>query len=282
MRFAVLNGRAHLVSPDGRSLVDVNAASNGALPAAANSCFAEWNALREFASSNTHFDIPLDERQLDAPSPDARQVFGIGLNYRSHAEESSMDIPTSPLTFPKFPSSITSPHGDVVLSGPLVDFEAEVVAVISAGGRNITEANAWNHVAGICPGQDISDRGLQFASNPPQFGLGKSRETFSPFGPWLVSPDELANKDALVVSCALNGEEMQRASTDDLIFSIPATIEYLSSIVELYPGDVIFTGTPGGIGATRKPPRFLASGDVLTTTIDGIATITNRIVARAS
>lgn len=280
MRFAVLNGRAHLVSGDGRFLVDINRASGGSLPAEPNACFARWNDVRRFAESNPNFDISLDEKLLDAPSPDARQVFGIGLNYRTHAEESGMEIPTSPLTFPKFPSSITSPHGDVIVSGPLVDFEAEVVAVISTGGRNIASGDAWNHVAGICPGQDVSDRGLQFASSPPQFGLGKSRETFSPFGPWLVSPDELANKDALVVSCMLNGEEMQRASTDDLIFSIPTTIEYLSSIVHLYPGDVIFTGTPGGIGATRKPPRFLAAGDVLTTTIDAVGTITNRIVAR--
>jgi 2,4-diketo-3-deoxy-L-fuconate hydrolase len=282
MRFAVVNGRAQLVSQDGRSLVDVESASGGSLPADPNRCFTQWAALLAFAAKNPHPTGDLDPTLLDAPSPNARQVFGIGLNYRSHAEESGMDIPTSPLTFPKFPSSITAGNGDVIVAGGLVDFEAEVVVVISSGGRNIASNDAWNHVAGVCPGQDVSDRGLQFASSPPQFGLGKSRETFSPFGPWLVSPDELDARDSLSLSCTLNGEEMQRASTDDLIFSVPDTIAYLSSIVELYPGDVIFTGTPGGIGATRKPPRFLAPGDVLTTTIAGVGTITNRCVAPSS
>jgi 2-keto-4-pentenoate hydratase/2-oxohepta-3-ene-1,7-dioic acid hydratase in catechol pathway len=130
----------------------------------------------------------------------------------------------------------------------------------------------------VCPGQDISDRGLQFSSTPPQFGLGKSRAGFSPFGPWLVSVDELANRDCLEISCSVNGIEMQRSLTNDLIFSVSQIIEFLSSVVELLPGDVIFTGTPGGVGVSRKPPLFLKSGDIITTTLTGIGTLTNHCI----
>lgn len=279
MRFAVMNARAHVVSPDGTSMVDIESASKGVLPSDPAACFARWNEVRRFAESLDTFDVPCDQQLLEAPSMRPLQVFGIGLNYRSHAEESGMEIPREPLTFPKFTSSINLPNGDVPIRGSVVDFEAEVVIVLADGGRNIPANRAWDAVAGVCVGQDISDRGVQFASKPPQFGLGKSLRGFSPFGPWLVSPDELVDRDRLTVSCALNGEEMQRASTDDLIFSVPSIIEYLSSLVELLPGDVVFTGTPGGIGATRKPPRFLHPGDVLTTTVDGIGTIVNRCVS---
>ena len=152
------------------------------------------------------------------------------------------------------------------------------MVVIAAPGRNIEINNAWSHVAGVCPGQDISDRGLQFASSPPQFGLGKSKRGYSPFGPWLTSPDEISNKDEIIISCLLNGEEMQNSSTADLIFSVPEIVHFLSTIVELLPGDVIFTGTPGGVGVSRKPPVFLNSGDSIVTTLTGIGTITNRCV----
>lgn len=279
MKFAVHQGRAKLVSEDGGSMADVERASGGSLPSDPNACFARWTDVVAFAKTSIAYDEPCDVSTLDAPSPHARQVFGIGLNYRHHAEESNMPIPTAPLTFPKFPSSINAPYGDVIIDVPAGDFEAELVVVVGTGGRNIPAAQAWNALAGICVGQDISDRALQFASQPPQFGLGKSRLGYSPFGPWLTSPDSVPNRDALQLSCHLNGEEMQTTNTNDLIFSVTDLVTYLSSIVELLPGDVIFTGTPGGIGATRKPPRFLAPGDVLTTTLAGVATITNTCAA---
>ena len=278
MKFAVHAGRAKVVSPDSTSMLDLERASGGRLPSDPNSCFARWSEVVALANTTTNFDEPCVATELDAPSPHARQVFGIGLNYRHHAEESNMPIPTAPLTFPKFPSSINSPFGDVVIDVPAGDFEAELVVVVGSGGRNIEASRAWDAIAGICVGQDISDRALQFASQPPQFGLGKSRLGYSPFGPWLTSPDAVPNRDALQLSCLLNGEEMQSTNTNDLIFSVTDLVTYLSSIVELLPGDVIFTGTPGGIGATRKPPRFLAPGDVLTTSLAGVATITNTCV----
>ena len=271
-------GRSKVVSSDGKMMADVERSSGGRLPSDPNSCFARWSEVVAFANSSVNFDEPCDPTTLDAPSPHARQVFGIGLNYRHHAEESNMPIPTAPLTFPKFPSSINAPFGDVIIDVPAGDFEAELVVVVGSGGRNIEAPRAWDAIAGLCVGQDISDRALQFASQPPQFGLGKSRLGYSPFGPWLTSPDAVPNRDALHLSCHLNGEEMQTTNTDDLIFSVTDLVTYLSSIVELLPGDVIFTGTPGGIGATRKPPRFLAPGDVLTTSLEGVATITNTCV----
>lgn len=279
MRFASINGRAHLVSPDGTMALDIDRASGGALPASPMDCFSVWRALRSWAAGRGDFDVPVTRDQLDAPSPSPRQMFGIGLNYRSHAIESKMEIPTAPLTFPKFSSSVNAPFGKVAITGTAVDFEAELVVVIADGGRDIPANDAWRHVAGVCAGQDISDRALQFAGKPPQFGLGKSRAGYSPFGPWLTSPDEISNPDRLTISCAINGEEMQRASTDDLIFSVPAIIDYLSSVVELYPGDVIFTGTPGGIGAMRQPPRFLQPGDTLTTSLHGLGDLHHSCVS---
>ena len=243
MKFAVHAGRAKVVSPDSTSMADIERASGGRLPSDPNSCFARWSEIVDFANGARTFDEPCVTTELDAPSPHARQVFGIGLNYRHHAEESNMPIPTAPLTFPKFPSSINSPFGDVVIDVPAGDFEAELVVVVGSGGRNIEASRAWDAIAGICVGQDISDRALQ-------------------------------------LSCQLNGEEMQSTNTNDLIFSVTDLVTYLSSIVELLPGDVIFTGTPGGIGATRKPPRFLVPGDVLTTSLAGVATITNTCVGR--
>jgi 2-keto-4-pentenoate hydratase/2-oxohepta-3-ene-1,7-dioic acid hydratase in catechol pathway len=201
------------------------------------------------------------------------------LNYRSHAEESGLPIPTSPLTFAKYSSSIAHGDADIPLGGSSIDWEVELVVVIADGGRNIAHENAWDHVAGIAVGQDISDRALQFASQPPQFSLGKSRKNYSPFGPWLIDAADVPERDALHMTCTLNGETVQDTSTDDLIFSVSDIISYLSEIVQLLPGDVIYTGTPGGVGVSRQPAVFLKPGDVLVSTIDGIGTTTNRCIA---
>lgn len=139
-----------------------------------------------------------------------------------------------------------------------------------------SKADAWKHIAGISVGQDISDRALQFAAQPPHFDLGKSKKNYGPFGPWLVDAAEVADRDALRMTCTLNGEEVQNTLTDDLVFNVGDIVEYLSGIVELLPGDVIFTGTPGGVGVSRKPAVFLKPGDVLVSTIEGIGTTTNK------
>ncbi|MEY3806115.1 MAG: hypothetical protein RIR69_927 [Actinomycetota bacterium] len=279
-RFASKNGRAHLVvGPDNR-LVDLAEASQGKFTSEPIDAFRQWNEVREFASTVApDAGATCDVNELDAPSPWPTQVFGIGLNYRSHAEESGLPIPNAPLTFTKFSSSVAHGNADIPVAGTMVDWEVELVVVISDGGRNISRDDAWNHVAGIAVGQDISDRALQFASQPPQFSLGKSRQNYSPFGPWLIDARSVANRDELHMTCTLNGETVQDTNTNDLIFNVSDIVSYLSEIVQLLPGDVIFTGTPGGVGVSRKPQVFLKPGDVLVSTIDGIGTTTNRCVA---
>lgn len=279
LRLANVSGRAALVNDDGSMVLDLETASKGSFSPDPMDAFARWDAIRGFHASLSADAFAagsaIDPAKLGAPSPMPYQVFGIGLNYRTHAEESGMPIPSSPLTFTKFTSSIAAPHADIELRSTSVDWEVELVAVISSGGRDIPASRAWEHIAGVAVGQDISDRTLQFATQPPQFNLGKSRRGYSPFGPWLVDAAGLANRDALHMSMTLNGETVQDTLTDDLIFDVPAIVEYLSSIVELLPGDVIYTGTPGGVGMSFKPPRFLKPGDVIVSTIDGIGTTRN-------
>ena len=279
-RFTSKNGRSHLVvGPDNR-LVDLEKASNGTFTSEPIEAFRRWNEVRAFATTvSEDSGEPCEINALDAPSPWPTQVFGIGLNYRSHAEESGLPIPSSPLTFTKYSSSIAHGNADIPIVGSSIDWEVELVVVISSGGRNIPREKAWDHIAGISVGQDISDRALQFASQPPQFSLGKSRKNYSPFGPWLVDAATVSNRDSLHMTCTLNGEVVQDTNTDDLIFSVSDIVSYLSEIVQLLPGDVIFTGTPGGVGVSRKPQVFLKPGDVLVSSIDGIGTTTNRCVA---
>ncbi len=277
-RFACRQGRAQIMVGADNHLVDLSNASGGRFSPEPIEAFRRWDEVRDFASTITDAGTPCDVSELDAPSPWPLQVFGIGLNYRTHAEESGMPIPTQPLTFTKYSSSIAGPNVDIPLGGDKVDWEVELVVVISTGGRDIAVADAWDHVSGIAVGQDISDRALQFASQPPQFSLGKSRKNYSPFGPWLTDARDIANRDSLHMTCTLNGEVVQDTLTNDLIFSVPEIISYLSGIVQLLPGDVIFTGTPGGVGVSRKPAMFLKPGDVLTSSIDGIASTTNHCI----
>lgn len=219
---------------------------------------------------------PIAGAALDAPVPAPRQVFGIGLNYRDHAGESGMDLPPAPLTFTKFPSSIAGPTADVPLSGALVDWEVEIVAVIGRPASHVSVADAWDHVAGLTLGQDISDRAVQMTGTPPQFSLGKSFAAYSPIGPALVSTDAFADRDDIALWCDVNGERKQAARTSLLIFSIPVLVAYLSSICPLAPGDVIFTGTPSGVGMASG--TFLADGDVIDSGADAIGTLRNRCV----
>ncbi|MEN9802597.1 MAG: hypothetical protein RLZ37_1722 [Actinomycetota bacterium] len=282
LRFANIAGRSALVDADGTRYLDLESTSNGAFSPEPMDAFTRWDALRAFRAelAPSAFDTAplIDASLLGAPSPMPYQVFGIGLNYRTHAEESGMPIPTSPLTFTKFTSSIAAPNADIALGSATVDWEVELVVVISSGGRDISLDRAWDHVAGVAVGQDISDRTLQFATQPPQFNLGKSRRGYSPFGPWLIDASNLSDRDRLHMTMTLNGEKVQDTLTDDLIFDVPTIISYLSTIVELLPGDVIYSGTPGGVGMSFKPPRFLKPGDVIVSSIDGIGTTTNHCV----
>ncbi len=276
MSFTLANveHRAVLVDSDG-NYYDLATISGGALGPDPMAAIADLDALHELNGDLNEYEPSgsIAGAELEAPVPRPRNCFAVGLNYHAHAAEADMELPDNPLVFTKFPSCIVGPTADIDLSSETGDYEAELVVVIGKGGRNISAAAAWDHVAGLTGGQDISDRALQFAAKPPHFDLGKSRDTYGPTGPVLVSPDQFANRDAIAMSCDVNDERRQDGSTAHLIFDVPTLIEYLSAIITLAPGDMIFTGTPEGIGATQG--KFLRPGDVVTTVIEGIGTLRN-------
>lgn len=182
--------------------------------------------------------------------------------------------------FTKYVSSFSGPDTTVTIpEGGSVDWEVELVVVIGRETRGVGAGDAWNHIAGLTVGQDISERVGQLRGPAPQFGLGKSHPGFSPQGPWLVTPDHLPDPDDLELGCAIDGEGMQKGRTRDLIFPVPALVAELSRNVTLYPGDVIFTGTPAGVGAARDPKRFLAPGEQLDSWITGIGELHQTFIA---
>jgi 2,4-diketo-3-deoxy-L-fuconate hydrolase len=275
MKLANVNGRAALILGD--EIADVATASQGRFGPDPMAVYDDWSAFVEFASTVTTATGPLVDADLRSPVPAPRQVFAIGINYRSHAEESGMAIPDVPATFTKFPASLAGPFDDVEIVGETVDWEVELVAVFGQRADRVDEADAWTHVAGLTVGQDISDRHLQFTAGA-QFSLGKSRRGYGPMGPWLVTPDEVPDPDDLALGCAVDGEKVQDARTSDLVFNVPTLVAELSAVLPLLPGDVIFTGTPAGVGLARKPPRFLQPGQVLESWTEGIGTIRNRCI----
>jgi 2-keto-4-pentenoate hydratase/2-oxohepta-3-ene-1,7-dioic acid hydratase in catechol pathway len=276
VKLATANGRAVLVLGD--EIADIATASRGRFGPDPMTLYPDWDSFREFARGVTAGTGPLVPAELGNPVPRPAQVFAVGLNYRSHADEAGMAIPDVPAVFTKFPASLAGPYDPVQVAGPAIDWEAELVAVIGRRAERVIQADAWSHVAGLTVGQDISDRHLQFAAGA-QFSLGKSRRGYGPLGPWLVTLDEIDHPDDLALGCSLNGEKMQDARTGDLIFSIPRLIAELSSILVLLPGDIVFTGTAAGIGALRQPPRFLQPGDLLETWVEQIGTIRNPIIS---
>jgi 2,4-didehydro-3-deoxy-L-rhamnonate hydrolase len=275
MKIANVAGRAVLVRGD--EIADVAEVSGGRFGPDPMSLFGDWPAFVGFAAGVTMSTGPLVEAHLRCPVPNPRQVFAIGLNYRAHAEESGMTAPDVPATFTKFPASLAGPYDDIEVAGDSIDWEVELVAVIGTRADRVAEADGWRHVAGLTIGQDISDRHLQFAAGA-QFSLGKSRRGYGPMGPWLVTLDEVPDPDDLGLGCSVDEEVVQDARTNDLIFGVPQLVAELSAVLPLLPGDVIFTGTPAGVGMARQPPRFLAKGQLLESWIEGIGTIRNRCV----
>ena len=277
MRLANVNGRAKLVVEGGH--LDVEQASGGRLPAEPMSLLASWPAVCDWAAGWSGDVEPSAPEALGPPVPRPSKVFGVGVNYRDHVQETGMDMPTTPMIFTKFPSCLAGPTADVRLSSAYVDWEVELVVVLGRRARHISEAQAFDHVAGFCVGQDVSDRKLQFSDKPPQFSLGKSLDTFGPIGPTLVTLDELADPLDLALTCDVNGERMQDGRTSDMIFAIPELVAYLASRCTLEPGDLIFTGTPSGVGSMRSPRRYLQVGDRIHSTIEGLGNLQNRCVA---
>jgi 2-keto-4-pentenoate hydratase/2-oxohepta-3-ene-1,7-dioic acid hydratase in catechol pathway len=216
---------------------------------------------------------------LLAPVPDPRKIVCLGLNYRDHAAESGMEIPSEPVLFSKYPSALIGHQASIVLPpvSTQVDYEAELVVVIGRGGRNIPRARAFEHVAGYAVGHDVSARDWQLNKPGKQWMAGKTFDTFAPVGPELVTTDEVADPHALGIRLRLNGETMQDSSTSQLIFRIDEVLAYLSQIFALEPGDLIFTGTPPGVGMARKPPIWLKAGDIVEVEIDGLGILRNPV-----
>jgi len=279
MRILNLDGRLSLAVDDGA--VDVETASGGRFSADVMSVYERWEEFLTWARQYSGGpDRGITDTAVGPPVPRPTQVFAIGLNYRDHAAEAGLDLPDRPMVFTKFPASVTGPYGDIALPSDAVDYEAELVAVIGTPARNVPAGDAWSHIAGLTAGQDLSEREVQLAGPPPQqYNMGKSFEGFAPIGPALVTPDELDNPDDLELGCQLSGVQMQKARTGEFVFSIPQLVAYLSSILPLLPGDLIFTGTPSGIGWTREPRRTLAPGDELVTHVAGIGAMRHTFTA---
>lgn len=278
MRLANLAGRAVLVTDGGA--IDVAEASDGRFGPDPQALFDDWAGFAAWASEKTDAAaaaaVPLDVSALGAPVPRPRQVFAIGLNYAEHAAEAGYPPDEMPVTFTKFPSSIVGPEAVVTLPEGNVDWEVELVVVIGSEAYQVDREHAWDHVAGLTIGQDLSERITQLQGSAPQFSLGKSFPGFGPTGPWLVTPDEFADRDDLGLSCSLSGEQMQSSRTSMMLYDVPELLVRLSAVCPLLPGDLIFSGTPAGIGNRRTPPRFIAPDDVLVSEIEGIGTLETR------
>ena len=274
-RLANISGRASLVE-DG-NYYDLEVISDGEFNSDPSDALQNQDRLKQLNSQLPEMEPTglVCDSELGPPVSSSANCYAVGLNYKNHAEESGLEIPDVPMIFTKHTSCLVGPSATIEMRSDAVDYEAELVAVVGKTGKDIRKEDAWDHVAGLCVGQDISDRGVQFSTkNLPQFNLGKSFDTFGPIGPFLVSPDELPNKDGLEIECLVNDEVRQKDNTNDLIFDIPFIICYLSEIVTLNVGDVIFTGTPGGVGVMEG--KFLKEGDILTTHIEGLGSLRNK------
>lgn len=272
MRIVNADGRLTLLTQGG--LRDVAELSQGAFGPDVHSVYDRWAEFTAWA--RPHAAHGADEDLLGAglvigsPSPRPRQVFAIGLNYRDHAEESRFGPSETPAVFTKFVTCLAGPYGELPLPSDHVDWEVELVATIGRRAWRVPADEGWSYVAGLSVGQDYSERAVQLSGSVPQFSLGKSFPRFGPIGPWLVTPDEFADPDDLEVECLVDGESVQKARTSAMIFGVAELIARLSAVTPLLPGDVIFTGTPAGVGGARTPPRFLRPGQVVVSRIAGI------------
>lgn len=223
--------------------------------------------------------VPLSSVRLEAPVQRPGKIFAIGLNYADHIEESKMQTPQRQVWFTKAQTSVNGPYDDIEIArGTMTnDYEVELVAIIGKGGKHISASDAPAAVFGYCIGNDVTERLWQHAT--PQWSLGKSFDTHAPLGPWIVTADEVSDPHGLGLRCFVNGEKRQESNTRHLVFNIWQQIEHLSLGMTLEPGDVVFTGTPGGVGAAMDPRQFLKPGDVVRCEVDGLGFIEGAIVA---
>jgi 2-keto-4-pentenoate hydratase/2-oxohepta-3-ene-1,7-dioic acid hydratase in catechol pathway len=266
-----------MTTPD--SGYDVATASGGEFGPGIDELYGRWESFRNWASgAGPQESVAVRRDQLGSPSPSPRQVFAVGANYGKHVAETGRDIPKDLAIFTKFPSCIIGPYDSVIIRSDYVDWETELVVVMGRPAQDVQEADAWSYAAGVTVGQDLSERILQRTSPRNQYCLPKSMPGFGPTGPHLVTIDELANPGDLELSCTVNGDTQQQARTSDMVFSVPQIIARLSELCRLLPGDLIFTGTPAGVGGAQDPPRYLRDGDVLVSHIEGIGDMENRFV----
>jgi 2-keto-4-pentenoate hydratase/2-oxohepta-3-ene-1,7-dioic acid hydratase in catechol pathway len=241
------------------------------------STWTKWReAFQQLATSGSA-GIALHQVTLLAPVPRPGKILGIGLNYADHVEESGMDMPADQLWFAKMSTSANGPYAplDLPKVSEALDYEAEMVFIVGQRCRHLTEQSAKQAIFGYCVGNDVSVRDWQLRTS--QFTLGKSFDTHAPFGPWIVTADDIDYPHQLGIRCFVNGEKRQDSNTNQLIFDCYQQIAHLSKVMTLEPGDVIFTGTPGGIGAATKPPRWLRDGDRVRVEIDGLDAIENLV-----
>jgi 2-keto-4-pentenoate hydratase/2-oxohepta-3-ene-1,7-dioic acid hydratase in catechol pathway len=266
----------------GDQLVDLNQA-DARLPASLKELLS-WgpSALEHVAAAIEKGPaLARDAVKLLAPIPAPEKIICVGLNYADHAKETGKELPTEPVIFCKFPTTVSTAGEPIVLpnASKKVDYEAELVAVIGRGGRYIPLDQALDHVAGYCCGHDVSARDWQTGKPGGQWLLGKSFDSFAPFGPEMVTADELGDPGNLRIQLRLNGRTMQDSSTRQLIFSVAELVAYISGVCTLHAGDVIFTGTPPGVGVARKPPVYLQPGDEVEVEIERIGILRNPVVA---
>jgi 2-keto-4-pentenoate hydratase/2-oxohepta-3-ene-1,7-dioic acid hydratase in catechol pathway len=223
--------------------------------------------------------VPLTSVRLEAPVQRPGKIFAIGLNYADHIAESKMETPQRQVWFTKAQTSVNGPYDDIqIAKGTMTnDYEVELVAIIGKGGKHVSADDAAGAIFGYCVGNDVTERMWQHGG--PQWSLGKSFDTHAPMGPWIVTADEVGDPHSLGLRCYVNGQQRQKSNTEHLVFNIWSQIEHLSTGMTLEPGDCLFTGTPGGVGAAMDPRQFLQIGDIVRCEIDGLGHIEGTMVA---
>jgi 2-keto-4-pentenoate hydratase/2-oxohepta-3-ene-1,7-dioic acid hydratase in catechol pathway len=268
----------------GDRYIDLNA-TNAAVPASVRLILeagpAALRAAADAAGQPGAVTLDASKVTLLPPVPDPPKIVCMGLNYRDHAAESGAPIPKEPILFSKYATTLVG-HGQPIVLPPVsqeVDYEAELVVVVGKAGKNIKEQDAMGHVAGYTVGHDVSARDWQLKKDGKQWMVGKTFDTFAPIGPHLVTADEVPDPHALAIKLRLNGQTMQDSTTGQMIFTVGWTLAYLSQVFTLQPGDLIFTGTPPGVGFAKKPPLFLKPGDVAEVEIERLGVLRNPVVA---
>lgn len=276
-------GQRRLGARSGDSIIDLSAA-DPSIPSAMKEFLEAGDSAvsraRAVINSGTHA-ISATDVTIHAPIDNPEKIICIGLNYADHAAESGMPIPDEPIVFSKYASSIIGPDENIVApsASSQVDYEVELVVVIGKRGRNISEDDALDHVAGYMVGHDVSARDYQLEKPGAQWMMGKTFDTFAPIGPDLVTTDDVPDPHNLGIRCILNGETVQDSNTSQLIFGVPKLVAYLAHVFTLTPGDLIFTGTPPGVGMGREPQLWLKQGDQVICEIDGLGRLKNPVIS---